>query len=112
MRFPISALMALALVSACGPTPEQDAAAVEIVRGSKAAQDMVYADCVRNVSGNDRTRLANLAAVANTTPARAPRVICQRVVGGIVSGRITQADVAGMRRGQVSPKLVRVVQGR
>jgi hypothetical protein len=48
----------------------------------------------------------------NVSEAKAPAVFCQRALDGLVKRRITFADVSAVYAGELTPNLVKVMQGR
>jgi hypothetical protein len=43
---------------------------------------------------------------------KAARLSCQRGVNAVASGKLTYADLGKLRRGDITPKLVKIMQGR
>lgn len=53
-----------------------------------------------------------MATLMNTSVRNAPRTYCNRLTRGITSGRLTRSDINAGARGQLTPAVVRVLQGR
>ena len=84
----------------------------EALRGSPALRTQFINQCVSNISRKPlRTRQA-MATLMNTSLRGTPRIYCQRITRGITSGRLSRSDINAGARGQLTPAVVRVLQGR
>lgn len=99
------------LLSAC-MTQNNYQVTQEALRGSPALRSDFQRTCV---NGTRQQPLANrqmMAKLMNVSVNSAPQTYCQRVTRGIANGRITLADMRSGGRGQMTPNMVRVLQGR
>jgi len=110
-RYVILTLSLLAL-SGCGVSQANYAAGREALRGSPALRSDFVRTCTRNISRKPLATRRNVAKVMNTSVGAAPRVYCSRLTRGIASGRLSHADISAAARGQVTPAIIRVLQGR
>ena len=100
---------AAALLSGCGVSASGFATGKEVLRGSPSVRADFVRECNRRIARHPaRTRQA-LAKVMNVSLARVPGVYCRRVTDGIVSGRLTHADINAR---PPSARAIRVLQGR
>lgn len=108
IRYVIMAAAA-ALLSGCGVSPSGFASGQEVLRGSPSVRADFVRECNRRISRHPlRTRQA-LAKVMNVSLASTPSVYCRRVTNGIVSGRLTYADINAR---PPTARAIRVLQGR
>jgi hypothetical protein len=110
-RYAILALSALVLCG-CGISQTNYAASREALKGSPGLRSDFVKTCTRNISGKPLKTRQNIAKVMNTSMGSMPRLYCTRLVNGIASGRLTHSDISAASRGQVTPDVIRVLQGR
>lgn len=110
-RYVVLALSLLAL-SGCGISQTNYAAGREALRGNPALRSDFVKTCTRNISRKPYTTRRNIAKLMNTSVGATPRLYCSRLTRGIASGRLSHADISAASRGQVTPAIVRVLQGR
>ena len=108
----ISAVFAGLILAGCGVSPARYDAYQEGDRGSPAMRNQSVNQCVQNFSAKPLRTRQQVATLMNTSVRSAPRLFCQRLVRGIASGRLSREDVNAGMRGQVTPGIVRVIQGR
>ncbi|MCC2613251.1 MULTISPECIES: hypothetical protein [Rhizobium/Agrobacterium group] len=48
---------------------------------------------------------------ANSADAKTPRIVCQRYVNAIASGRLSYKDVRSFSQGELTPTMARVLRG-
>lgn len=103
-------LSTVILLTLAGCATVSTEAEVEALRGSPALQRDAHAVCLAEFR-DPKTR-NELARLMNVRIESAPRIGCNRLVGAMVSGRLTPADIDAMKAGRIDAKLVRVLQGR
>lgn len=99
-------------LSGCGISQTSYATSREALRGSPALQSQFVAHCVSRISKKPPKVRNALATLMNTSVRSAPRIYCQRVTRGISSGRLNHSDMSAAAKGQITPAVVRVLQGR
>ena len=109
-KFGLSAAAVL-LLSACVTQTNYDASR-EALRGSPGLRNQFVSQCVTNISRKPVNTRQAMATVMNTSLRNVPRTYCQRITNGITSGRLTRSDINSGARGQLTPAVVRVLQGR
>jgi hypothetical protein len=100
------------LLSGCGVTPTNYAASQEMLRGSAGVRNDFVQTCITRISRRSLANRQAIAKVMNVSVRNAPRIYCQRLTRGITSGRLKHADFNAGARGQLTPTVVRVLQGR
>jgi len=110
-RFIVVAVSMLAL-SGCGISQANYDASREALRGSPGLRSDFVRNCTRNISRKPYATRRNIAKVMNTSVRNTPRLYCSRLTRGITSGRLSHSDIAAASRGQVTPAIIRVLQGR
>ncbi len=105
------AIVAAALAScATQATPERYKAASTALEGSAALRAKTIAHCVQHKWRKET--IENLALLLDVSESKAPALGCQRVINGVASGRLTYEDFEKTRRGDITAKVVKVLQGR
>lgn len=89
-----------------------NAAMIEAVRGSPQLRREATAECARDTARDSLASRRNMAMLINTSVAKAPQVFCERLMTGLASGKVTVADVNSIDRGEITPNMIRVLQGR
>lgn len=107
----VLALSAIAL-SGCGISASNYAASREALRGSPGVRSDFVKTCTRNISRKPLKTRQGIAKVMNTSVRSTPRRYCSRITRGITSGRLSHSDISAASRGQVTPAIIRVLQGR
>jgi hypothetical protein len=110
---PIVAIAAslVLLVSAGCSTGNYDVARTAL-QGSPGLRSQTISNCGRMIDRKPLATRRNMATVMNTSTKNVSRLYCQRIIRAIASGRLTRADIQAGARGQLTPNIVRVVQGR
>ena len=119
---PISMVAALLLLAGCTTsqritarniTPVQYASVTEALKGSPALRRNELRTCVAKTRRAAAAQHAAMAALMNLSPRQDPATVyCQRAMQAFVSGRISYADFQQLRDNQISPKFIRIIQGR
>lgn len=99
-------------VSGCGISRTNYDTGREVLRGSPAVRSQFVQTCTRSISRKPLATRQRMAKVMGTSLRNTPSVYCRRMTRGIASGRISHADLNGAARGHVTPKVIRVLQGR
>ncbi|EFG9152986.1 hypothetical protein BL864_005439 [Escherichia coli] len=107
----IVAMLAVA-AAGCAPPRAQFEAGVEVMRGSPAARQKVHRECMTAAARMTAKEKADMAMALNTSPARVGSLACSRIVAGITSGRLSYDDIRDLSSGRITPKMVRLLQGR
>ena len=107
----------IAALTACAPQPpepsKEDFSAVrELLSGSPALKKRTITQCTASVAAKPDDSRVVMAQLMNVPPQRVAATYCQRMIEGVASGRVTQAEMAAANSGKVSANLVRVLQGR
>lgn len=108
---PALAVATALLLSGCVTQNTYDTSR-EALRGSPGLRTQFVNNCVSNIRSKPQQQRQAMATVMNTSLRNAPRVYCQRVTNGITSGRLSRSDINAGARGQLTPSIVRVLQGR
>ncbi len=109
-------MMAVAIVTsalascATQATPEKYQAASSALEGSAALRTKMIAQCVQQKWRKET--IENLALLLDVSESKAPALGCQRVINGMASGKLTYEDFEKTRRGDITAKVVKVLQGR
>lgn len=109
-------MMAVAIVTsalascATQGTPEKYTAASSALEGSAALRTKTIAQCVQQKWRKET--IENLALLLDVSESKAPALGCQRVINGMASGKLTYEDFEKARRGDMTAKVVKVLQGR
>lgn len=95
-------------LSAC-MTEERYEATSTALQGSAALRGKTIEHCSRGWSAKSTE---NAALLLDVPQAKAARLVCQRSIEAMASGKLTYQDVVRMRQGDITAKMVRVMQGR
>lgn len=106
------AISAVVLLSGCGVSASNYATSKEALQGSQALRSDFVNTCTRNIARKPLATRQGIAKVMNTSVRSTPRTYCSRLTRGITSGRLSHADINAAPRGQVTPVIIRVLQGR
>jgi len=110
-RHVVLALSLLALAG-CGVSQANYDAGREALRGSPSLRSDFVRTCTRNISRKPYATRRNIAKLMNASVSSTPRLYCSRLTRGIANGRLSRSDINAAARGQVTPTIVRVLQGR
>jgi len=110
-RHVVLALSLLALAG-CGISQTNYDASREALRGSPSLRNDFVRTCTRNISQKSYATRRNIAKLMNASVSSTPRLYCSRLTRGIANSRLSHADISAASRGQVTPAIVRVLQGR
>ncbi|MFD1883287.1 hypothetical protein [Paracoccus pacificus] len=105
-------VLALVALAGCGVSEDKFESSREVLAGSPAARNAFISNCVERMKSKPAQQRAQLAAIINTSVRNMPGSYCQRVTRGIVNGRITREDLNKSMGGNVTPSVIRVLQGR
>ncbi len=105
----LTPILLVTALSACAPTRAQYDALQTTLEGSPKARAQVTANCTRKHWSAEKT--GNLARLMNVPEKRAKSTFCNRLHGGLASGRITYEDVKSVWSTPTS-NMIRVMQGR
>ena len=117
----VLAIAATGLLAACEPRSthrpgDLTQSELNTGRGMVATDPARRQDLLNNCQADIRMKPKqlrnNMAALVGVTPAQMPAVFCNRVLSAIESGHLTAADLNATGRGDISPKVLAVVQGR
>lgn len=87
------AALGVLLASGCGSVSTRDYAVIkEGLRSDPETRRVFVASCEADMKRGSARDLANFAALAGTSPARAPAVVCGRIARAIASGRISHSE--------------------
>jgi hypothetical protein len=93
--------------------PVQYASASEALKGSPALRRAELQNCVAKARRFGPREIESVRLVMNLpTRQDVPTTYCQRAIAAVASGRLTYADYQAVRANQITPKLIRVIQGR
>ncbi|MGB3388670.1 MAG: hypothetical protein WBA88_11870 [Pseudaminobacter sp.] len=105
-------MSAAILLAGCGVSSTNYAASREALKGSPGVRSDFVNTCTRNISRKPLATRQAIAKVMNVSVKNTPRTYCSRLTRGITSGRLSHADINAASRGQVTPAIIRVLQGR
>jgi hypothetical protein len=91
-------------------TEERYEAASAALQGSASLRAKTIDNCIRR-DWNAKS-LEAAALILDVPESKAARLACQRSIDAIASGKLTYEDVAKAQRGNITAKVVRVMQGR
>src|SRR5215813_5554553 len=102
--------IALVLISGCLRTGELTDAEREAIGGSPSLKRAHIDKCVKDNANATADQRALFIKYMNVSPkSDVVRILCTRLVGGLIAGRITSAEI---RAESPSAELIRVMQGR
>lgn len=123
-RFALAATMVagLVLLGGCTSTqritpqninPVQYASAAEALKGSPALRRAEIQSCVTKARRYGPRQAESVRLVMNLSAGRdVEATFCQRAVASVVSGRLSYADYKALQANQITPKFIRIMQGR
>ncbi|WP_105383768.1 hypothetical protein [Neorhizobium alkalisoli] len=80
------------------------------LEGSAALRAKTIKECTRS-EWNPKTT-ESLALVMDVSENKVPHLACQRVVNAIASGKLSYEDLEKVRQGNITAKIVRIMQDR
>ena len=86
-------------------------AARMVMAADPARRQLLIKECRNDARKKTALETNNMATLMKVPPARGPEVFCDRVIGAIMSGRLTAADMNSVSRGEITPKVLAVLQG-
>lgn len=108
----VSIIATVLLLSGCGVSASTYATGQQALKGSPAVRSDFIKTCTQRIRNKPLKTRQGIAKVANTSVSAAPRIYCSRLTRGIASGKLTHSDINAASRGQVTPNIVKVLQGR
>ncbi len=102
-------IVALSILAGCVPSKQEYAAIQETVRGSAKARKFALSQCM---SGWNAVQRKNASIILDTSEKAAPQIACSRAVEAVRSGKLDYQDIVDIKRGKITPKLVKIFQGR
>lgn len=108
----VLAVVVSVALSGCGVSASTYATGQQALKGSPAVKSDFIRTCTQKIRNKPFKTRQGIAKIANTSVSSAPRVYCTRLTNGMASGRLTHADINAASRGQVTPNIVKVLQGR
>jgi hypothetical protein len=120
IRSLVLAFTAIGLLAACemqgtrrpGDVNQADFdAARRIIKADPARRQVLVHDCRANMRMKSKKERGNIAALMKVSLADVPAVFCDRTINAADSGRLTAADTNSFRRGEISPKMIAILQG-
>lgn len=113
VRLAAGGSLMLGLLALGGCISETKYAAIsEAYKGSPALRREEIRQCNLRDRASPIQR-EKLAVVMNLPPRSNPvPILCRRMVESVASGKLTYEDYRTIRVGQITPKLVRILQGR
>lgn len=115
MKLKIRTIAAMAIVAfalAGCMTEEKYEAATTALQGSGSLRAKTIERCVGKPGHWSKTTVEAAALVMDVPESRAPSLACQRTVNAMASGRLTYQDMEKLRRGDITAKMVKIMQGR
>lgn len=105
-------LITLALNACTTMSPESYEAVKTALAGSPGFKAERIKSCAARVSNDSLQDRRELALLANVSLETMPATVCRRILNAAAAGQLTYDDVAKSKRGQVTPNLVKALQGR
>ena len=87
-------------------------AARRIVANDPARRQDLMNSCRADIRMNSKNTNNNVAVVMGVSPAQVPTVFCDRMIEGVQSGRLDATDINESKRGNITPKMLAVLQAR
>ncbi|NLR95856.1 hypothetical protein HGP17_03295 [Rhizobium sp. P38BS-XIX] len=113
MRFicTLSAVLVLAALASCTSQEKTYEEMLPIIKESPTARAKVIAKCASQPMSPET--LDEMAFYVRAQKSEAKRLFCERLMAGVVSGRISYADFkAVFQKKKITPALVNVLKGR
>jgi hypothetical protein len=100
-------------VSSCTTTTRTNYdAGVTALAGSKKLRLMAIENCITKSKNADPAKRHRMAVLMDMDDSKVDRAYCNRIVNAAAEGRISYDEVVNAHYGQVTPNLIRIVQGR
>jgi hypothetical protein len=108
-------LIATSALASCAttpakPTPQSYAAAQTMLEGSPGIRKLVQNKCATDMATLQQKQVMSL--LANVPQDRVARVVCERLIKAMASGRLTYSDFTQTLDRHPTVTAVKVVQGR
>lgn len=75
-------------------------------------QKLEIGSCTTTFGNMSAQKRQNIAVIAGTSTSSMPSTLCKRLVQGIVSGKLTRADINSVTSGTLTPNAFKIIQGR
>lgn len=106
----VSLVVAMAVLTACAPSRQQYDVVQTALEGSPAYRAKSLSICL---SQNWSDKALQEAALLMSVPKpKAKKLVCSRITSALSSGRLTHDDVKAIYRGQPTPNVIKILQGR
>ncbi|RCW86483.1 hypothetical protein [Phyllobacterium bourgognense] len=70
------------------------------------------ASCSTTMGDMSPERRQTFATLAGTSVANMPKTFCRRLAQGVASGKMTREDINSVYKGNLTPNMLKVIQGR
>lgn len=105
-------VVALLILSGCGPSQEQFDERVSVLRQEPKYREKVLQGCIEN-HHRAPTDFSNLARHMGVTRKRVPKLACQRMIAALIDGRLTYQDFNELiTRGEATDNSLSIIVGK
>ncbi len=104
-----SCLFSIAILAGCAPSKQEYAAIVTTVQGSAKARQFAMKECAANWTAQQRK---DASIIIDSSEKDAPRLACARFVEAVRSGKLEYQDAVDFKRRRLTPRLIKIFQGR
>lgn len=105
-----TAALALVILSGCVATKDEYESYQTVLQGSKSVQREVLKECTNKRTSPQSLKV--IAMVLDTSEDKAKPLFCKRLVVATTNGRLNYDDYVNGVHGKITPKIIKVIQGR
>lgn len=99
-------------VSGCTTTRENYETGAAALAGSKSLRNDVTQKCIAHARYSNPRARHNAALVMDVNDSQVDRLACSRMVNAVASGRLSYEEATALHYGRLTPKIVKILQGR
>jgi hypothetical protein len=99
-------------VSGCTTTRENYETGATALAGSKSLRNEVTQKCIAHARYSNPHARHNAALLMDVRDTEVDRLACSRMVSAIASGRLSYEEAMALHYGRLTPKIVKILQGR
>lgn len=105
-------VLAFSLTSCTTYSEKQYDTLVTKLAASPRLQKNEIEGCKRKYHGARQSVRKNLAVVTGSDPDKGVTVFCNRMINAFAKNKVTYEDFVAARRGQITPRMLKLVQGK
>lgn len=83
-----------------------------IVEGSPRVKQRSIERCAARVTLSSTVKRERLAELANTSLEKVPQVYCSRIWNALADGRVSANDYLALDNHNITPNMIKIIQGR